>query len=239
METGNPRTELRLKPPRKAGACRHFVADNPPGFAVVALGGTRRPGRTTGFPVRRSGHAGTEAKWLLKIVACALGQGRRRATPAPPGSTAANSRTGARRRARLPKEAMSEGAHHRQSCASLRLRLSAQRRSGTPYRGRAGACRRREAGPTPGRIALTGLDPSRREGSAHSRRGHSLKRSRGAGRAPGRLRRRRGRPRRRRSLRGRGPRTPPASERARTRRGRGPLPPGRGPPCRRRPPGSE
>jgi hypothetical protein len=52
---------------------------------------------------------------------------------------------------RLPEEAMSEGAHHRKTLASLSMRLSDQRRPGSLIA--AGPSRADEGGgPTPGRI---------------------------------------------------------------------------------------
>src|SRR6202030_3289787 len=51
----------------------------------LALGGTRRPGREgASWPPLRS--SGTEAIRLDHGLSVCLGQGRRRATPAPPGS---------------------------------------------------------------------------------------------------------------------------------------------------------
>jgi hypothetical protein len=56
-----------------------------------------------------------------------------RKTPPAPGLTVRlQSVCEPRRRDRLPKEAMSEGAHHEKSFASLRLRLSDQRRPTRP-----------------------------------------------------------------------------------------------------------
>src|SRR5262249_27977394 len=60
-------------------------------------------------------------------------------------------------RDRLPEEAMSEGAHHAQTAASLRLRLSAERRPGSPVA--AGPTRADEAGGARGG-RIFGLKPS-------------------------------------------------------------------------------
>ena len=55
-----------------------------------------------------------------------------RGTPAPGLTVRLQSVCEPRRRDRLPEEAMSEGAQHEKSVASLRLRLSDQRRPTLP-----------------------------------------------------------------------------------------------------------
>ena len=57
-----------------------------------------------------------------------------RETPPSPGLTVRHQSVyEPRRRDRLPEEAMSEGAHQKKAVASLRLRLSDQRRPTVPW----------------------------------------------------------------------------------------------------------
>src|ERR1700693_5917168 len=91
---------------------RHWwrvIRPESPSSPLAARGGQAAPGDSR--PPLLS--EGPETESLYSIVACALGQGRRRATSPPPGSTMASSRTGALAAGRLPEEAMSEGAGFR------------------------------------------------------------------------------------------------------------------------------
>jgi hypothetical protein len=162
-------TKLRLKPTRKAGACRHLVADNPPVVAVVALGGTQRPGRGRGL---RAAATVTRAQpqirfsrtWRVPSHSAAAGQRRR--LRAPPWLL---ERTGAPAAGTPPG-----GGHERRSTPRRALRLTAaatERRATAAFRveiprasvespglhslGRLFAKRTprpKAAGPTPGRI---------------------------------------------------------------------------------------
>jgi hypothetical protein len=106
---------------------------------LAARGGQAAPrGFRAAAPVTRAQKQNRFSRfWCVPSDRAAAGQRRRLRAPA---SQVAGLEL--RRRDRLPEEAMSEGARYTESFASLRLRLSAQRRPGFVYRGRAGACRR-------------------------------------------------------------------------------------------------
>ena len=122
-----------------------------PGAVGIPLGGTRRPAAKREYrPALRVPRRHSRGKNLLSML---VTHHLPRETPPAPGlALRLQSMCEPRRRDRLPEEAMSEGARHGRPFASLRLRLSDQRRPTSSISGRAGACRRGRRGPTSGRL---------------------------------------------------------------------------------------
>ena len=132
--------------------CRCFISINPPGVAGIALGGTRRPGRQKGFRAAAPVTRAQRPHLLSESLACALGQGRRRATPSPPGCTSAklDCSRGGGTASRRRRERRSTGQNDNRLAANATERQATARfRLSRPGR----SVPTREAGTTPGRIA--------------------------------------------------------------------------------------